>query len=219
MLRRRTGAHDAPMHQHRAGRSWTSRFRRWAVVAAALALAVTVVQPISASSSGSPPKFSLPWATGTAWRLTGGPHSNTGAGRPWSSIDFEGPRSGKSYPVRAVAGGTVIRPCANWVQINHGNGWETSYYHLVGIDVRAGQHVNSGQLLGYTSKAAGCGGSATGAHVHFSIKHNANYVNIRGFTFGGWTVVEGAHQYQGCLVRNRVRRCASSRPLMNYGPG
>ncbi len=233
MVRRRTGAQDAEqqemnshpnggndlMSQFWAGRSGPSRFRRWAVVAAALALAVTVVQPIDASSSGPPPKFGLPWAAGTAWRLTGGPHSNTGAGRPWSSIDFEGPVPGKSYPVRAVAGGTVVRPCANWVQIYHGNGWETSYYHLINIDVRAGQHVQIGQLLGYTSKAAGCGGSATGAHVHFSIKHDGQYVNIRGFTFGGWKVVEGAQQYEGCLVRDHVWRCASSRPLMNYGPG
>src|SRR3954447_11106151 len=184
------------MPQHRV-----ARFRvvggvmraRLLVLMAALTLTAAVAQPIYASSYG-PPKFSLPWSTGTAWRLTGGPHSNTGSGRPWSSLDFAGPVRGVSYPVRAAAGGVVVRPCANWVEIRHGNGWETSYYHLARIQVHAGQYVQRGTVLGFTSTRAGCGGSATGPHVHFSIKHNGDYVNVRGFVLGGWTAREGRRQ-------------------------
>jgi len=189
---------------------------RLLVLVASLMLTAVVAQPISAASYG-PPKFSLPWSTGIAWRLTGGPHSNTGRGRPWSSLDFAGPVRGVSYPVRAVAGGIVVRPCANWVQIRHGNGWETSYYHLAHIRVSAGQYVPRGTVLGYTSMQAGCGGSATGAHVHFSIKHNGSYVNIRGFVFGGWTVHEGSTQYVGCLVHGDTRKCAPGGHLFNFG--
>lgn len=190
---------------------------RFVVLMAAIALTVAVVQPIYASNRNGPPKFQLPWSDGTIWRLTGGPHSNVGHGRPWSSLDFAGPVRGHSYPVRAAAAGTVVRPCANWVQIKHVNGWETSYYHLAHIAVRAGQYVQRGALLGYTSMQAGCGGSATGPHVHFSIKHNGHYVEISGFVLGGWTVRDGRSQYLGCLVRNGVRRCAPGGHLYNYG--
>ena len=189
---------------------------RFAVVFAAVALAVVVVQPVSAR--GGPPDFALPWGDGTAWRLTGGPHSNVGRGHPWSSLDFQGPVAGRSYPVRAAADGVVVRPCANWVQIRHANGWETGYYHVARIQVRAGQHVHQGQLLGYTSTQAGCGGSATGAHVHFSMKHNGSYVSVDGMTLGGWTVREGRTQYLGCLVRGTARRCAPSAPVINFAP-
>jgi LasA protease len=188
---------------------------RLAVVLATLALAVMAVQPLAASSR---PNFSLPWTDGTSWRVTGGPHSNTGRGKPWSSIDFAGPRAGRSYPVRAAAEGVVTRPCANWVQIKHGNGWVSSYYHLAHIKVREGQRVKRGALLGYTSTRAGCGGSATGPHVHFSIKHNGKYVDIGGFVLGGWTVRDGKSQYTGCLVRGSKQRCAPNGRLYNFGP-
>jgi LasA protease len=191
---------------------------RLSVVVAAVALAVTVVQPLSAAGGRGQPRFSLPWTDGTVWRVTGGPHSNVGRGKPWSSIDFAGPVAGRSYPVRAAAAGVVVRPCPNWVQIKHGNGWESSYYHLTNIKVREGQYVKRGQLLGWTSTRAGCGGSATGPHVHFSIKHNGRYVDIGGFVLGGWTVHDGKSQYTGCLVRGDRRRCAPNGHLYNFGP-
>ena len=193
------------------------RTRLMVVLIAAVAT-LGAVTPIYASGSGQP-TFALPWSQGQVWRLTGGPHSNVGYGKPWSSLDFAGPVAGHSYPVRAAAAGTVVRPCANWVQIKHGNGWETSYYHLTHIAVNAGQTVQRGQLLGYTSTHAGCGGSATGPHVHFSIKHNGRYVDIGGMVFGGWTVRDGRSQYLGCLVRGSVKRCAPGGHLYNYGPG
>jgi murein DD-endopeptidase MepM/ murein hydrolase activator NlpD len=188
---------------------------RFAVFIAAIAIAVGVVQPIYAFSGQ--PRFQLPWSDGTTWRLTGGPHSNVGYGRPWSSLDFAGPIAGHSYPVRAAAAGYVVRPCANWVRIRHGWGWETSYYHLAHIAVKAGQYVKQGAFLGYTSMQTGCGGSATGPHVHFSIKHNGEYVDIGGFVFGGWTVRDGQSQYLGCLVRDNIRKCAPGGQLYNYG--
>ena len=189
---------------------------RFFVVVVAAVLTLAAVAPLDASAG--PPRFSLPWSQGQIWRLTGGPHSNVGYGRPWSSLDFAGPIAGHSYPVLAAAAGIVVRPCANWVQIKHINGWETSYYHLVHITVRAGQYVPSGTLLGYTSMQAGCGGSATGPHVHFSIKHNGRYVDIAGIVLGGWTVHDGASQYLGCLVRDGIHRCAPGGHLTNYGP-
>jgi LasA protease len=189
---------------------------RFAVFLAAVGLAVAAVQPLSAAGAGAP-RFSLPWTDGSVWRVTGGPHSNTGRGKPWSSIDFAGPVAGHSYAVRAAAAGVVVRPCPNWVEIRHGNGWETSYYHLANIKVRAGQYVKRGAVLGWTSTRAGCGGSATGPHVHFSMKHNGKYVDLGGFVLGGWTVRDGRSQYLGCLVRGDRKRCAPNGHLYNFG--
>ena len=201
------------------------RLIRIAAVMAALLITVGFVQPNSVDARGGTIRaankvlhLSLPWSGGTSWRLTGGPHSNTGSGRPWSSLDFAGPVPGHSYPVRAAADGVVTRPCGNMVQIRHIDGWQTSYYHLIHIKVRAGQRVKEGQLLGYTSTKAGCGGSATGPHVHFALKHNGSYVNIDGLEIGGWTVREGNSQYVGCLVRGTKKRCAPSGSLYNFGP-
>jgi len=172
---------------------------------------------VQSSGSGSA-ALSLPWATGKAWRLTGGPHHFRGGGsRPWSSLDFAGPTPGVSTKVRAARGGVVVRPCANLVQIRHGDGWTTSYYHLKNIAVRAGQSINRGQVIGYTSKRAGCGGYATGKHVHFSLLKSGSYVNIRGHAIGGWTVKEGSSSYKGCLIKGDKKRCAPNGSIYNNG--
>lgn len=202
------------MPQHRHPRQ-TGLFL--AAAFALVQLLVTSGVTVGATSFATAPDFALPWASGSTWRLTGGPHSNTGSGRPWSSLDFAGPESGGAYKVRAAAGGTVVRRCANLVEVRHANGWRTSYYHLKNITVRDGQRVQRGQLLGYTSTRSGCGGSTTGSHVHFTIRRNGEPVNIAGMRIGGWSVREGSEQYVGCLVRDDERRCAPSGRVLNFG--
>ena len=182
--------------------------------ASAELLATTAV----ATAGGGSASLSLPWASGTTWRLTGGPHSYNGRkSSPWSSLDFAGPRPNMTVKVRAARAGIVVRPCANLVQVRHAGGWTTSYYHLNYIGVRAGQSVARGAFLGYTSTAAGCGGRATGPHVHFSLLKYGSYVNIRNHTIGGWTVREGSSQYQGCLVKHAQRRCVPRAWIYNQG--
>jgi LasA protease len=190
------------------------------IVAAAIATVQLLTSSGLAAASTSfatAPKFSLPWAEGTQWRLTGGPHSHTGRGRPWSALDFNGPVAGGSYSVRAAAPGTVSRPCANLVVIRHAKGWKTSYYHLKDIRVRDGQRVRRGQVLGRTSTRAGCGGSASGAHVHFTVGRFDRWVDIRGMRIGGWVVREGSSPYIGCLVRAGERRCTPGGRVVNFG--
>lgn len=184
---------------------------------ATAAVTTKAATAVRASGDGSA-SLSLPWTDGQAWRLTGGPHSNTGRNaHPWSSLDFAGPRAGMSVKVRAARRGIVVRPCGNLVQIRHSGGWTTSYYHLKNITVRAGQSVARGALLGYTSTRAKCGGSASGPHVHFSLMRYGSHVNIRGHAIGGWVVREGSSPYQGCLVRLDRRRCAPGGSVYNYG--
>jgi len=171
----------------------------------------------SAAAAAGASQLSLPWGSGETWRLTGGPHSEEyGKGRPWSALDFQ-PKSGERARVRAARAGWVSRPCANMVEVHHKDGWATSYYHLRFITVHDGQHVERGQVLGWTSKRSGCGGLATGPHLHFSVLRYGSFVNVDGMAIGGWYVHEGTEQYLGCLVRNRTRECAPGGLVRNLG--
>jgi len=157
--------------------------------------------PALSSSVENKPLFNLPWATGETWRLTGGPHNDQGQNaRPWSALDF----SKTAGIVRSARGGVVWRAswCPNFVRIDHGNGWMTGYYHLKNEQVVNGQVINRRHPLGEVSAEAGCGGSATGAHVHFSLRDGSNNRReIHGLDLGGWIPVDGSQQYNGCMVR------------------
>jgi LasA protease len=149
------------------------------------------------------PELAFPWTAGQTWKFTGGPHTNSGkAGRPWSSLDFS-PYGTASWFVRASAPGVVSysTACLNFVKITHTNGWQTGYYHLSGILVKNGQTVAKGTILGKASTLHGCGGSATGAHVHFSLRKSGVYQEWNNRYIGAYYVRDGTAQYKGCLQR------------------
>ncbi|MCP4425669.1 MAG: M23 family metallopeptidase [Chloroflexi bacterium] len=56
----------------------------------------------------------------------------------------------------------------NLIVINHGNGHETFYAHLSGINVVPGQIVYQGNVIG----ATGDTGNSSGPHIHFEIRLN-----------------------------------------------
>ena len=158
---------------------------------------------LTAAGDGSA-QLSLPWQTGETWRLTGGPHHNFGNGnRPWSALDF----GGGSGVARAARGGTVYLDCANFVRIVHKDGWQTGYYHLTNIGVSNGQEISQGHYLGTTSTAANCGGSATGPHVHFTLRRNGDQQEIIGHDLAGWTVQNTNSQYEGCMKKGDTVKC------------
>jgi murein DD-endopeptidase MepM/ murein hydrolase activator NlpD len=53
----------------------------------------------------------------------------------------------------------------NLLVIDHGNGWQSAYAHLVTIAVNCGQSVSQGEVV------AGLGntGNSSGAHLHFEL--------------------------------------------------
>lgn len=92
-------------------------------------------------------------------------------------IDYGAPAGA---PVVAVASGTVISAgrsggSGNMVRIRHASGYESYYLHLsaFGKGVRAGAHVDQGQLIG----RVGSTGTATGAHLDYRLKKNGVFVN------------------------------------------
>jgi len=84
--------------------------------------------------------------------------------------------AGKGTPVMAAAAGRVlfvgrsIRGFGKLVVIRHPNDWSTVYAHLSRFDVREGQSIEDGEVLGLS----GATGHARGAHLHFEIRHGAD---------------------------------------------
>ena len=97
----------------------------------------------------------------------------------WRSISVAGNRfhggidiaAPHGTPVVAARGGVVVR--TGWVGaygylvvIEHGDGWETRYAHLSRIDVRTGERVAQGAVIGLV----GSTGASTGPHLHFEVR-------------------------------------------------
>lgn len=61
----------------------------------------------------------------------------------------------------------------NYVSIDHGNGYSTTYAHLSSIKVSLGQTVGKGQAIGNV----GCTGFCTGPHLHFAVFRGGSVVN------------------------------------------
>lgn len=74
-------------------------------------------------------------------------------------------------PIRATADGIVTY--AGWemgygrlVAIEHGYGYSTRYGHCARIDVKVGDEIKRGQIIGYV----GSTGRSTGSHLHYEVR-------------------------------------------------
>ncbi len=98
--------------------------------------------------------------------------------RAHPALDFAAPRG---TPVLASARGRVVFAGVNGgvgklVKIRHFNGFTTSYAHLSKIQVRSGQRVEQGQLIG----KVGSTGLATASHLDYRIQDpRGRYLNPR----------------------------------------
>lgn len=89
-------------------------------------------------------------------------------------------------PVYATAAGKVTVAgreggYGNLVEIDHGNGFATRYGHLSAIDVKVGQHVRLGQVVG----RVGSTGRSTGPHLHYETRINDDPVDPQKFLKAG----------------------------------
>ena len=74
-------------------------------------------------------------------------------------------------PVVAAADGVIVSASyhnefGNLIDVDHGGGLLSRYAHLSRLDVKAGQIVKRGDLIG----AVGSTGRSTGAHLHFEVR-------------------------------------------------
>ena len=106
-------------------------------------------------------------------------------GRPamHTGLDFRG---STGDPVRATAYGKVI--AAGWqggygkmVEIDHGNTLTTRYGHLSEINVKVGDTIRIGQVIG----AVGSTGRSTGPHLHYETRIDGDAVDPQKFLRAG----------------------------------
>ena len=152
-------------------------------------------------------------------RITSGftyrrPHPILGGVRPHLAVDYAAP---VGTPVRAVAGGTVLR--AGWnggngiqVHLRHHAGYETMYNHLSRLAprLRRGARVDQRQIIGYV----GSTGLSTGPHLDYRVKKHGRFVNplnekfVPGQPLGGAELRRYLEQ-----ARALVRRLEASAPF------
>lgn len=97
-------------------------------------------------------------------------------------IDFTAPIGTEIY---ATGNGIVAkteyngRGYGNNVVINHGFGYSTLYGHMSRFNVRPGQRVNRGDVIGYVGNT----GSSTGPHVHYEVLKGSSKIDPINFFF------------------------------------
>ncbi|HXY85603.1 MAG TPA: peptidoglycan DD-metalloendopeptidase family protein [Gaiellaceae bacterium] len=151
--------------------------QNWLAEANATAAADSGIR--SQLASGESP--STPSASGLIWPVIGPVVSPFGMrwGRLHAGIDIAVPTG---TPIHAAAAGIVV--IAGWVTgygnytcINHGGGLATCYAHQESFAVSVGEHVDQGQVIGYSD----CTGHCFGPHLHFEVRIDGTPVDPLGY--------------------------------------
>ncbi|VVB42429.1 Murein DD-endopeptidase MepM and murein hydrolase activator NlpD, contain LysM domain [Beijerinckiaceae bacterium RH AL1] len=104
-------------------------------------------------------------------------HPILGYTRPHTGTDFAAPIGS---PIFAAGNGTIVQ--AGWssgygrrIEIQHANGYTTTYNHLSGFarGISEGVRVRQGQTIGYLGQS----GLATGPHLHYEVLVNGHFVD------------------------------------------
>ncbi|MGU3662292.1 MULTISPECIES: M23 family metallopeptidase [unclassified Methylobacterium] len=104
-------------------------------------------------------------------------HPVLGYAKLHTGVDWSNPIG---TPIMAAGNGVVIRSemtsgYGNRVEIQHVNGYVTTYNHMsrFGRGIREGVKVRQGQVVGYV----GSTGLSTGAHLHYEVIINGHFVD------------------------------------------
>ncbi len=104
-------------------------------------------------------------------------------------MDFTAPTGTEVY---ATGDGTIDivesskRGYGNKIVINHGFGYKTLYAHLSGFNIKVGQSVKRGDVIGYVGNT----GLSTAPHLHYEVHLNNNKVNPINYYFNDLTANE-----------------------------
>ena len=96
-----------------------------------------------------------------------------------TGVDFKAPKGDKIY---ATADGLVKKAFrnggyGNYVLLDHGNGYTTSFSHMQAYLVKKGERVKRGQIIGLVGNT----GRSTGPHLHYEVALNKKPLNPYNF--------------------------------------
>jgi len=117
-------------------------------------------------------------------------------------MDFTAPRG---TPVYASGDGKVTRAdntasgYGNHIRIDHGYGYESLYAHLYKYNVRAGNRVKRGDLIGFV----GSTGRSEAPHLHYEIFKDGERINPINFYYGNLTQEEFAEMLRASQQENQ----------------
>jgi len=104
-------------------------------------------------------------------------------------MDFSAPTG---TPIYATGDGVIFRAdqrssgYGKHVRINHGFGYKTLYAHMSKINVRKGQRVKRGDLIGFVGNT----GRSSGPHLHYEVFKDGKRINPINFYYGNLTPKE-----------------------------
>lgn len=113
----------------------------------------------------------------------------TKARKMHQGMDFTAPTGS---PIFATGDGVIAKAdntasgFGNHIVIQHGFGYETLYAHLSRYNVRAGQRVKRGDIIGFV----GSTGRSQAPHCHYEVHKNGKVVNPINFYYGNISAVE-----------------------------
>jgi murein DD-endopeptidase MepM/ murein hydrolase activator NlpD len=108
--------------------------------------------------------------------------------RMHKGMDFAAPVGAEVY----ATGDGVIEKASRGhgygkkIEIDHGFGYETDYAHLSEFNVRRGDKVKRGEVIGYIGNS----GLSTGSHLHYEIRKNDKPINPVNYFHGDLTAKE-----------------------------
>jgi murein DD-endopeptidase MepM/ murein hydrolase activator NlpD len=97
-------------------------------------------------------------------------------------VDFSAPQGTHVYAtgdgiVKEVK--TLFGGYGKYIEIDHGFGFVTLYAHLSGFEVRKGQRIKRGELIGYVGNT----GQSTAPHLHYEVRKDNKLVNPVNYFF------------------------------------
>lgn len=138
-------------------------------------------------------------ASGWGWRID--PIYKTR--RFHEGIDFSAPTGTDIY---ATGDGVVVNVTTSnigygkYVEIDHGFGYSTLYAHMDGFNVRPGQRVNRGDVIGWVGNT----GKSTAPHLHYEVRIRGRAVDPAHYFFQDLTPEQYEEMIQIASNSNRT---------------
>lgn len=131
-------------------------------------------------------------ASGFGWRM----HPIDKVRKFHYGVDFTGPIGTE---IHTTGNGIVTRAnrsssFGNVVVINHGYNYETLYAHMSGFNVKKGQKVTRGQVIGFLGNT----GRSSGAHLHYEVHYKGKKIDPKNYYFNDLT----PEQYEEMLAKS-----------------